>query len=162
MKRNLSSNYLLNRYSYCIYTPFCIFSLYCLKDAKLFIIITVFYISWIVFYGSFHFREQTKVERIDYQTLRFVKGGCITEITSSDIAKIYIQKIEAVIIRYYGGYKVLVMDKNNEKYRFTYIFELSDSSCPDLIDSFLYATENFWGLANRRMILLPPNILFCN
>ena len=124
--------------------------------------VTLVYLSWIVFYGSFHFGDQTKVERIDYQTLRFVKGRRITEITSLDIAKIYIQKIETVIMGYYEGYKVLVMDKNNEKYRFTYIFELSDSSCPDWIDSFLCATENFWGLADRGMMLLPPDILFCN
>ncbi len=88
MKRTLSSNYLLNRYSYCIYTPICIFSLYHLKDVKLFVVVTLIYFSWIVFYGTFHFSDQAKVERIDYQTLQFVKGSRITEIISSDIAKI--------------------------------------------------------------------------
>ncbi len=171
MKNTLSSNYLFNRYSYYTYFLFCAVFLIRIKlnnwllisdDIKILVIINIFYFLWLFCYGSFHFKEQTKVTRIDYKTLKFVKGNKITEITKSDIDKIFIHKITGVKTGGNHWYKVLVITKSDEKYRFTYISKLKNLSSTDCIESFIYETENFWGLGDKNMICLSPDIFFCN
>ena len=170
MKNNISSHYLLNRYSYCLYFLVCAVFLARLKlngwvfvkdEIVSFGIITFFYLLWIFVYGTFHFREQAKVSRVDYQTLKFAKGARIAEITKSDIAQIYIQKITNAKMRGLR-YKVLVITKDGEKFRFTYVSRVSNSASTDLVDDFLSETENFWGLGDRSIMQLSPDVFFCN
>ena len=169
MKNTLSSHYFLNRYSYFIYFCFCAIFLVRTKlnnlvptkdDITFFVIINVFYILWIFVYGTFHFSEQTKVSRVDYQTLRFTKGLNSTDITKSDIAQIFIQLIIYPTTRA-NPYKILVITKKGEKYRFIYIPK-SKVSNSNSIDIFLQETEYFWGLADINTVHLSPNTLFCN
>ena len=171
MKKTLSSNYLLNRYSY--YTYFLFYAVFLIRiklnewvllkdDIKSLVIINIFYVLWFFCYGSFHFSDQTCVTRIDYRTLKFAKGRKAVEITKSDIDKIFIQKITGIKTGGKHWYKVLVITKDYEKYRFTYVSELKYISSSDWIESFIYETENFWGVADKNMIRKSPDIFFCN
>ena len=170
MKNTLSSHYLLRRYSYWLYFLACGIFLLRLKskawilqadDVEIFAIISLFYFLWIFVYGTFHFREQAKVSRMDYNTLKFTKGGKNVEITKSDISKIYVQEIKwARTMRKW--YKILLLAKDGEKFRFTYISGLSNSSKTGGVKDFLYITEDFWGLADNEMILESPDVFFGN
>ena len=109
---------------------------------------------------NFSFQGTTKVSRVDYQTLRFTKGLNSTDITKSDIAQIFIQLIIYPTTRA-NPYKILVITKKGEKYRFIYIPK-SKVSNSNTIDIFLQETEYFWGLADINTVHLSPNTLFCN
>lgn len=170
MKNTLSSNYFFKRYSYYIYLIIC--SILILKlekqnwiftsqDIKYFIVVTFLFFLWIFIFGSFHFNEQAKVSRIDYQTLQFVKGRRSFEITKSNIDQIYIQKINNHKMGQ-RWYKVLLITNDSKKFRFTYVSKLANFSNLSIIENFLNETENFWGLADKSRVRESPNFFFCN
>lgn len=154
MKNTLSSNYLLNRYSYFIYFAFCAFFVVRMKlngwipiaeDVKSFCVLTLFFFLWNFVFSGFHFGEQAKVLRSSYDSLRFVKGMKSREVSKSDISRICVHRIHAITPGGRRWYRILVTTKDNERYRFTYISKIQASSLNEL-ENFLRVSENFWGL----------------
>jgi len=167
----LSTNYLLNRYSYILYFIFVLVIFIYLRNIRwtidvniiiFFLIGTSIFFLWIFIYGSFHFSRQAEIERIDYQTLKIRKGFFTELITDKDIKRVKFYFLINYKMRS-ANYKVLLETTKGEFIGFTYRIPGANQISIDCdVLQFFHDTENFWNMATLDKIERANNIFECN
>ena len=172
MKKFISKNYLLNRYSYILFSIFISVYIIYLKNNKwrltkndiiMLSIGSCIFFLWIFVYASFHFNRQVKVERIGYQSIKLTKGFESKIINQNDLNEVKFYRIlnHKTGISYY---KVLMKTKQSEIFGFSYQPMSRRGINTSLYDTemFYEDTDKFWGLVSIDKIYMAKNFLECN
>lgn len=166
MENKISSNYLLNKYSYCIFflISYCSYKII-LKQYKLdaFIFFEVFiliaYIFWLFTTGSYHFLSQVIVFRQNQTTLKIKKFSRSILLTNNDI-----DLVNFYPIIFMKGNKVTIKIKITIYTKEEFFFQIKvskdnlDISKMFDISYFYLLTSNFWGVVDKEKIRLASSI----
>ena len=154
----MSSNYLLNKYSYCL---FILLSITFYKvitnqyEAKVFYFIESFiaiaYVFWLCTTGSYHFLAQVKVFRHNQTSLKMKKSNRIIIISNNDI-----DSVSFYPVIFMKGNRVTIKMKitiyTKEEFFFNIKIEKEGITLSKLynINYFYLLTDHFWGLLIKK------------
>lgn len=166
MENKISTNYLLNKYSYCLYFLVSICSYKIILKENNFntflvfeVFITIAYVFWIFTIGSYHFFSQVKAFKYDRNTLMIKKSYKTMLLSNNDIDfvnfyPIVFMKGNKITIKI----KIIIYTKEEFYFHLKIDKERVDISKIYDINYFYFLTNNFWDVVSKGKISLATSI----
>ncbi len=170
MTNTISKYYFFNRYSWFFY---CLFSsLFIIYEKNnewsfeknivlTFLIINAFFLFWFLYWGTFRFSRQVKVERKDYETIELSRGKLKRDITKEDIRIVKFYEVFNTGMQH-RFYKIQIITKGDEIFSFSYMPNKYTEASLNRVNKFYVETNNFFGLCDIEKIKMAKNVFDCN